>query len=234
MRVLLARASILSVCVLAVLAATTRGQSPTLTNVPPGAGASHNIPAVKTGDARDESCRTTLASHPSWKRCMATINRLEMRVKELENKVDKGATEATPSVAAAEAVKVDAVKDETVTTEATATNSDVGAAAPPQDLATPQDLSWTKGDFKITLYGAVKLDAYYNSARTQGPGMPAFLVPKFVGGFSAADHSFERPAFDGRPCSSPDPISGNSIPGGRYRRCFSTTPMSLQTVMGSC
>ena len=51
-------------------------------------------------------------------------------------------------------------------------------------MATQQDLSWTKGDFKITLFGAVRLDAYYDSARTQGPGMPAFLVPKFAGGFS--------------------------------------------------
>ena len=50
----------------------------------------------------------------------------------------------------------------------------------------------------------------------------------------AAHHRYERSEFDGRRCSSPDPISGSSIPGGRYRRCFSTTPMSLQTVMGSC
>ena len=45
MRVLLARVSILSVCVLAVLAAPARGQSPTLTSVTP------NFPAVNTGDA---------------------------------------------------------------------------------------------------------------------------------------------------------------------------------------
>ena len=58
------------------------------------------------------------------------------------------------------------------------------AGAPPNVPAPQQDLSWTKGDFKITLFGAVRLDAYYDSGRTQGPGMPAFLVPKFAGGFS--------------------------------------------------
>ena len=51
---------------------------------------------------------------------------------------------------------------------ATATNTDVGAGAPQNVPAPQQDLSWTKGDFKITLFGAVRLDAYYNSARTQG------------------------------------------------------------------
>ena len=72
---------------------------------------------------------------------------------------------------------------------ATATNTEVGAGAPPNVPAPQQDLSWTKGDFKITLFGAVRLDAYYNSARTQGPGLPAFLVPKFAGGFSQQNMS---------------------------------------------
>ena len=73
----------------------------------------------------------------------------------------------------------------------TQTNTDAGAGEPLRTfLATPQDLSWTKGDFKITLFGAVRLDAYYDSARTQGPGMPAFLVPKFAGGFSQQNHSY--------------------------------------------
>ena len=79
--------------------------------------------------------------------------------------------------------KEDAVKEETVKPVATATATEVGAGAPRRP-APQQDLSWTKGDFKITLFGAVRLDAYFNSARTQGAGLPAFLFPKFAGGFS--------------------------------------------------
>ena len=62
-----------------------------------------------------------------------------------------------------------------VTTSAAAANTADSAGAP---------LSWTKGDFKIQVFGAIRLDAMYNTARVQGPGLPAFLVPKFVGGFT--------------------------------------------------
>jgi hypothetical protein len=44
-------------------------------------------------------------------------------------------------------------------------------------------LSWTKGDFKIQVFGAIRLDAMYNTSRVQGPGLPAFLFPEFAGGF---------------------------------------------------
>ena len=47
----------------------------------------------------------------------------------------------------------------------------------------------------------------------------------------AVHHRYERSEFVGRRCSSPDPISGNSIPEGGCRRCFSTTPMCLPTGM---
>ena len=123
MRVLLARVSILSVCVLAVSAAPARGQSPTLTSVPP------NVPAVKTGDAPTKAADEA-SSAASLEEMQSTIKRLEMRVKELENKLDKGATDATPSVAAAKAVKEDAVKEETVKPVATPTNTDAGAGDP--------------------------------------------------------------------------------------------------------
>lgn len=176
MGVLLARVSIVSVCVLAISAGPARGQSPTLASVPP------SVPSIKTGDAPTKGADEA-SNAAKLDQMQATINRLEMRVKELENKEGKGATDVTPSGAAATAVKKDAVKDETVTPVATPTNTDAGAGAPPNVPAPQQDLSWTKGDFKITLYGAVRLDAYYESGRTQGPGMPAFLVPKFVGGF---------------------------------------------------
>ena len=114
MRVLLARVSILSVCVLAVSAAPARGQSPTLTSA-----TAERVPAVKTGDAptkaadeassaaRLEEMLSTIKrlemrvqeSEDSSAASRSTIKRLEMRVKELENKSDKGATDATPSVA---------------------------------------------------------------------------------------------------------------------------------------
>ena len=102
MRVLLARVSILLACVLAVSAAQARGQSPP-----------QNVPAVKTGDAPTKAAGEA-SSAASLEEMLSTIKRLEMRVKELENKLDKGATDATPSVAAAKAVKEDAVKEETV------------------------------------------------------------------------------------------------------------------------
>ena len=59
MRVLLARVSILSVCVLAVSAAPARGQSPTL---------SERAAERSCGQDRgrsDESCRTRLAAQPA-------------------------------------------------------------------------------------------------------------------------------------------------------------------------
>ena len=36
----------------------------------------------------------------------------------------------------------------------------------------------------VQVYGALKLDAFYNEARPQAPGAPFFLVPQFAGGFS--------------------------------------------------
>ena len=120
MRVLLARVSILSVCALAVSAVPARGQSPTLTSVSPGAGAPQNIPVVKTAPTKAAGEASSAAS---LEEMQATIKRLEMRVKELEDKADKkelenesdkGATDATPSVAPAKDVKEDAVEEETV------------------------------------------------------------------------------------------------------------------------
>ena len=56
---------------------------------------------------------------------------------------------------------------------------------PPPDSGTGQDQSVLANiGSHLKIFGAVRLDVYYNSARTQGAGLPAFLVPKFVGGFS--------------------------------------------------
>ena len=63
MRVLLARVSILSVCVLAVSAAPARGQSPTLTSVP-----SEAFLRSRPGTLR-RKLPTRLAAQPNWNRC---------------------------------------------------------------------------------------------------------------------------------------------------------------------
>jgi hypothetical protein len=44
--------------------------------------------------------------------------------------------------------------------------------------------SSTSEDSKIKVFGAVKLDVYWNETRPQAPSVPFFLVPKFVGGFT--------------------------------------------------
>ena len=55
-----------------------------------------------------------------------------------------------------------------------------GSAAP----ARGQQSSTSEANFKVSIFGAAKLDVMYNTARPQGPGLPAFLVPRFAGGFS--------------------------------------------------
>ena len=70
-----------------------------------------------------------------------------------------------------------------------------------------------------TFRGGFKLDAYYNSARTQGPGMPAFLVPKFEGGFSQHTISFNaRNSTLGVLFTGPD--IGKFHSGGRISAVF--------------
>jgi hypothetical protein len=112
MRALLARVSLLSVCVLAVSAAPARGQSPTLTRVPQnqtqGAGAGQNQ-AGSDGAGQNQ------------------------------------------------------------TQSADAGQNRTGSA----DILS-----------NFTIFGAVKLDVIYNAARPQAPGVPFFLVPNFVGGFT--------------------------------------------------
>jgi len=129
---------------------------------------------------------------------------LERRLAALEGGMKTGA--------AATAVKEDAVKDETVTPVVTP-----AVATPPAQ--TPLDLSWTKGDFKITLFGAVRLDAYFNSARTQGAGLPGFLFPKFAGGFSQQNMSMNaRHSMVGLLFRGPD--IGKFHSGGRMQAVF--------------
>jgi len=175
-------------------------------NTDVGAGAAENVPAAKTGDAPMKGAAEA-GSAVSQEEMLSTIKRLAMRVEELENKLDKGTTNATPSVAqenavkeadstpsvAVKAVKEDAVGQGTINPVATATNTNVGAKAPPNPTgaasaeaapATKQDLSWTKGAFKVELFGRAQLDVIYNSTRPLAPGTPFLLLPKFPGGFT--------------------------------------------------
>jgi len=223
MRMLFARVSIWSVCILAVSASPSRGQSPTLTSVSDArsAGAGENgkdeKPATSTSDPKapikpkredfatleayeaekdkyyedltDYKVRRAVAEAEKRRESESAKVReqllaereaekqradaLERRLAALEGGKKTQGPDAgqnqTQGAATATAVKEDAAKEETV-----------------KPVTTLQDLSWRKGDFTITLFGAVRLDAYYDSARTQGPGMPAFLVPKIPGGFREA------------------------------------------------
>ena len=74
-------------------------------------------------------------------------------------------------------------------------------------------------DFNVKVFGTVKLDAIYNTARPQAPGVPFFLVPKFAGGFSQhtidinARQSLLGVLFTG-------PMIGNFQSGGRISAVF--------------
>ena len=217
LRVLFARVSILLVCVLGVSVPPARGQSSTLNSVPP------KVPAVKAGDAPTKAADEA-SSAAKLEQMQSTINRLEMRVKELENKLDKGAADATPSVVTAKPVKEealteDAVKENVAKAKESQSKKTQLAESQPNPWRPQQDLSWTKGDFKITLFGAVRLDAYYNSGRTQGPGMPAFLFPKFAGGFSQHTISMNaRNSMVGLLFTGPD--IGKFHSGGKIQAVF--------------
>src|SRR5687768_2651764 len=107
LRVLFARLSILLVSVLGVSVPPARGQSSTLNSVPP------KVPAVKAGDSPTKAADEA-SSAAKLEQMQSTINRLEMRVKELENKLDKGAADATPSVVTAKPVKEEALTEDAV------------------------------------------------------------------------------------------------------------------------
>jgi hypothetical protein len=44
--------------------------------------------------------------------------------------------------------------------------------------------SSTSEESKVKIFGAAKLDVIWNESRPQAPGVPFFLAPKFVGGFT--------------------------------------------------
>jgi hypothetical protein len=91
---------------------------------------------------------------------------------------------------------------------------------PPPAAGTGPDQSVTANiGSHLKIFGTVKLDAIFNSARPQAPGVPFFLVPQFVGGFSQqtldinARQSLVGVLFTG-------PKIGNFQSGGRISAVF--------------
>jgi len=178
-RVFLARVFILSICILAVSAKPARGQSPTLTSVPPFVRITGSFsPADGKPPAPVETMTLSVYGEatggvPLWQETQKVAVNPDGRFTLL-----LGLTRPEglpPELFASGGPRWLAIHVERP-----------GEGEPGRVLlpvATKQDLSWTKGDFKIEVFGAVRLDVYYDSARTQGPGMPAFLVPKIPGGF---------------------------------------------------
>ena len=97
MRVLLARVSILSVCILAVSAAPARGQSPNLTSVSSARGAEcrRSRPGTLRPKAADEASNAARTGTDAGPRS----ERLEMRLKSSRTSRTKPRQRATPSVA---------------------------------------------------------------------------------------------------------------------------------------
>ena len=90
------------------------------------------------------------------------------------------------------------------------------AAAPPQQ---PPPLQTVVAANPVKIFGAAKLDLFYNTARPQAPGVPFFMGPSFVGGFPQntvdinARQSQLGVAFIG-------PMIGNFQSGGRISAVF--------------
>ena len=242
MNVLLARLSILSVCVFAIAATPAHAQSPTVTSVPRIVRVTSTFhPADGKPPAAVETMTLSIYAEetggvPLWQETQTVSVNPDGRFTLLLGStrpeglpLDLFASGEPRWLAIhverpgeSEPARIRLLLLNSVTTSPAAANTADGAGAP---------LSWTKGDFKIQVFGAIRLDAMYNTARVQGPGLPAFLTPKFVGGFTESTIAMNARNSSGRRCSSLDPISGNSIPEGGCRRCFSTTPMCLPTGM---
>lgn len=73
--------------------------------------------------------------------------------------------------------------------------------------------------FNIKMFGAVKLDALYNTARPQAPGIPFFLVPTFAGGFP--QNTFDMNARQSQlGVAFTGPMLGGFQSGGRISAVF--------------
>ena len=62
--------------------------------------------------------------------------------------------------------------------------SGAGQTPPPTAGTGPDQSVLANIGSHLKIFGTIRLDVIYNTARPQGPALPAFLVPRFVGGFS--------------------------------------------------
>ena len=192
MRVLLARLSTLSVCVLAVSAEPARGQSPDLTSAPRLVRFTGSFrPADGHPPAPVETMTLSIYGEdtggvPLWKETQTAVVNPDGRFTLL---LGSTRPEGLPLdlFASGEprwlAVHVDHVERPgegepgRVLLHHAASSSKT-----PARLASAAKKD-TAGS-KIEIFGTVKLDAIWNEARPQAPGAPFFLVPKFAGGFT--------------------------------------------------
>jgi hypothetical protein len=214
-RVFLARVFIVSSCLLAVSAAPARGQSPTLTSLPPFVRVTGSFtPADRKPPAPVETMTLSVYGEatggvPLWQETQKVAVNPDGRFTLL-----LGLTRPEglpPELFASGEPRWLAIHVERQ-----------GEGEPGRVLlpvATKQEKSWTKGDFKIEIFGAVRLDATYTSARVQGAGMPAFLFPEFAGGFSQHTISLHaRNSMVGLLFTGPD--IGEFQSGGRISAVF--------------
>jgi hypothetical protein len=221
------------VCVLAVPVAPARGQSPTLTSVPSaqGADAGQNQkdekpppsiadlkapikPKPEDFDAAEayEAAKDKYYEELTEYKVTQAVTEAEKRA-EAERKAEKQrADDLERRLAALEGGK------KTQTADVGQNQTQDSGASQKQTQSADAGQNQTEGA-KIKIFGTVKLDAIYNTARPQAPGVPFFLVPKFPGGFSQqtldinARQSMLGVLFTG-------PKIGNFQSGGRISAVF--------------
>jgi hypothetical protein len=230
MNVFLARLSILSVYVFAIAATPAHAQSPTVTSVPRIVRVTSTFhPADGRPPAAVETMTLSLYAEetggvPLWQETQTvSVNpdgrftlllgstRPEGLPLDLVNSGEpRWLAIHVERPGESEPARIHLLLLNSVTTPPAAANTADSAGSP---------LSWAKGDFKIQVFGAVRLDVMYNTARTQGPGLPAFLVPKFVGGFTESTIAINaRNSSVGAAFTGPD--IGKFHSGGRLSAVF--------------
>ena len=242
MNVLLARLSILSVCVFAIAATPAHAQSPTVTSVP-------------------RIVRVTSTFHPADGKPPAAVETMTLSIYAEE-------TGGVPLWQETQTVSVNPDGRFTLLLGSTRPEGlplDLFASGEPRWLAIHVERpgEGEPGRIRLLLLNSVTTSpAAANTAdecwgpseldqgRLQNSSVRGNQTGRHVqhracpgsrsSGFSVSEvcrriygvhHRYERSEFVRRRCSSLDPISGNSIPEGGCRRCFSTTPMFLPTGM---
>jgi hypothetical protein len=201
MRVLVARFSIMSLCVLAVSVGPARGQSPSLMSIPSPADIGTNnfvanfIDSANTGNVRVNMTNSFDSMHARFsdsgrgvasaysRKYSGQVQRFNNEIHEYQfsNKALENTAAVYPSF-----VGVSSGFNSPLSAGASQNPPAAGAGqAPPPGTGagqTPPPATGTAPDQSVTanigshlkIFGAVRLDVYYTTARTQGPGLPAF------------------------------------------------------------